>query len=49
MPVITTIWDQRVDFLLKEDQFYLLLENGFKIVLSGVDSVSTIWTDREDA
>jgi len=48
MPVITTIWDQREDFLLKEDSFYLLLESGFRIILSGVGSVSTIWTDRED-
>jgi hypothetical protein len=27
--VVTTSWDNRVDFLLKEDTFYLLLENGF--------------------
>lgn len=43
---VTTAWDQRVDYLLKEDSFYLLLENGFKIILSGISSTSTPWTDR---
>ena len=42
----TTTWDNRVGYLLKEDTFYLLLENGFKIVLSGVTAPSTDWTDR---
>jgi hypothetical protein len=29
----TTTWSSGAAFLLKEDTFYLLLENGFKIVL----------------
>ena len=45
-------WDnERKGYLLKEDSYYLLLEDGFKIVIAGVDTgwtnrtpVSTAWT-----
>lgn len=43
---VTTTWDQRNDYLLQEDTFYLLLEDGGKIVLSGVTERATAWTDR---
>lgn len=45
---VTTSWDPRVDFLLKQDSFYLLLQNGYKIILRGVGSGDTDWTDRAE-
>lgn len=43
---ITTNWDKLVDFLLQESSSFLLLENGFRIVLSGITSESIDWTKR---
>lgn len=44
----TTTYTQRTDvnFLLKEDAFYLLLETGDKILLENSYSLPITWTGR---
>lgn len=43
-PATTYSKDEQNSFLLKEDAFYLLLESGFKIVLSRGALVGTVYT-----
>ena len=42
----TTGWDGRIDYLLNEDETYLLWEDGTKIVISQKYTENPNWTER---
>lgn len=47
---MATIWTSQfkhpIDYLLKEDGFFLLLETGDKIVLEQTGNANSLWTQQ---
>lgn len=52
----STEWGERRGYLQQENEYYILLENGFKILISAVgrtdwdgrDKPTTNWTERTE-